>query len=103
MSTYLSNVIFTSLFKRYVGTEATAARNTDLSSFPPNPPPILLVLQTTFEWQAEHVSNKQSSDDAWGTAEEEYYHVTIYKVKSWNPFSAYKRTRVTKNMHINLS
>jgi len=49
MSTSLSKVILTGLFKRYEGTEAAAAMKADLVSFPPNPPPMRLVLQTTFE------------------------------------------------------
>ena len=49
MSMSLSNVSFTGRFNRYDGTQATAAKQADLVSFPPNPPPIRLVLQTTFD------------------------------------------------------
>lgn len=49
MSVSLSNIIFTGLLRRYDGTEAAAAMKADLDSFPPNPPPMRFVLQTTFE------------------------------------------------------
>jgi len=42
-------MIFTGLFNRYDGTETAAAIKADLDSFPPNPPPIRFVLQTTFD------------------------------------------------------
>ena len=49
MSVSRSNVILTGRFNRYDGTEAAAAMKADLVSFPPKPPPMRLVLQTTFD------------------------------------------------------
>jgi len=49
MSTSLSKTSFTGLLRQKEGTDAAAANIADLVSFPPNPPPIRLVLQTTFD------------------------------------------------------